>query len=402
MRRDPEKKPWAIFVYMVADAPEDPQLDEIAQEDLTEVFDAADLRQMHLAVQVDYSNQKGVVRTIAGRAPELLAESNAARPETLTGFIRAACAACPADRRLILLWGHSKGTAGLFSDPIPGGVPETLKLQDLARALHRGFGPTGVDIVVFKNCCLSALETAFEIRKVARYMVASETRVPARKWPYSNIFAALQGRVDTLAAGSAIVDALGRFYARSENRNHKSEVPFALVDLQRVADVTEPMRALVTALTDARKSGDGGSRVQDRLMRSSPHGGDPALLDVVTLCDRLDELALPELQGPAEALRNIVSEIVVRRHRPAGSPFSGVGLCYPPAASRGHSIFPVVVDGYAGLKFCRATGWQTIATNLAFSVGAPRPTAYKLREQFGGYAELMHQVTSNVILPALS
>src|SRR5262245_19497510 len=122
------RKPWAVFVYMVADAPDPGKLDEVAEEELSLILGAAAARpdRMHLAVQTDFSRPDGVVRLIAGNSLKLLPETNAARGETLMDFLRDARKECPADRTLVLLWGHSEGATGLFTDPSPGGVSETM------------------------------------------------------------------------------------------------------------------------------------------------------------------------------------------------------------------------------------------------------------------------------------
>src|SRR5262249_7518952 len=141
-------------------------------------------------------------------------------------------------------------------------------------------------------------ETAFELNGIARYMIASEARVPegraglngkpALNWPYRQICGALTARKETRTAAKDIVSAVGRFYANSENRFGHAEVPYALVDTRAAADVTEPLTELVKALRAARTAPDGGLRVGEVLLnapiapaRSKPDG-DPALPDVIT------------------------------------------------------------------------------------------------------------------------
>jgi hypothetical protein len=407
------RKPWAVFVYMVADAPDPGNLDEVVGQDLNDILRAAaehsDL--MHLAVQADFSKLPGIVRMISGHSLNLLPETNAARGKTLRDFIHDARQQCPADRTLVLLWGHSEGATGLFTDPSPGGVPETMKLPELARSLQRGMGRSGIDIVMFKNCCMSALETAFELNGIARYMVASEARVPEGRaglngkpatlnWPYPQICGALTARKDTQTAAKDIVSALGRFSANSENRFGHPEVPYTLVDTRAATDVTGPLTELVKALRAARTA-PGSLRVGEALFNASlapAPVGDVALPDVITLCDELSALPMPDIASNAASLAHVVRQYVVLEHRPQKSAVHGIGICYPPAGVGRNSIFQVNPDEYASLKLCRATEWQTIALNWAFAVGPLLAEAAALRQRcLHEYAESLDRLAADTI-----
>jgi hypothetical protein len=372
MSRRPERKPWTVLVYMVADAPDDTTIDAFAEDDLDQIFASINPARTHLAIQADYSHGRGVLRSIAGEAPRLLPETNASDPRTLQQFLKETLPRCPAERYAVLLWGHSKGTAGLFTDAVPGGISETLTLPKLAGAL-RGVFKRPIDIVLFKNCCLGALETAYELQSVARFIIASQTRVPGKNWPYPKIFAPLLPRPRaTQSIATSMVDALGDFYAKKENRPSKPEVPFTLLDLKSVPSLTAPMKTLVDALKGARYAEDVGNRVRDVFMEGDPQArrddpGDPALPDVVTLCKRLRKLRSADLMRAAEALERRVRTKLVLHHRPRNGAFHGVGINYPPAVAVAPSIFPRFPDGYDELRLCRATGWQTIALDTLFA-----------------------------------
>jgi hypothetical protein len=399
MARRPEKKPWTVLVYMVSDAPDPGKLDAVAQDDLEQIFAAINPIRTHLAVQTDFSGGEGVLRTIAGDAPELLPETNASDPRTLKGFLEATLPRCPADRYALLFWGHSKGTAGLFTDAVPGGISETLSLPKLAGAL-RGIFRRPIDIVLFKNCCLSALETAYELQPVARFIISSQTRVRAENWPYAEMFGSLPPRPRTTQSiGTAMVDALGDFYSRKKNRPGKPEIPFTLLNLEAVTSLTGPMEGLVDELKSARYDKTAGNGVRDVFMerdrsRRGKDSGDPALPDVVTLCQRLRALRLADLTRAADTLERRLRTTLIVHHRPKTSRFHGVGINYPPAAVNGPSIFPRFPEGYDGLRLCRATGWQAIALDPvfaartdAFDMAVPiaRDVAYAMLSKHLGY-----------------
>jgi hypothetical protein len=375
MVRRLHKKPWTVLVYMVSDAPEvrgTQNLDGAAQGDLDKIFEAIDPVRTHLAIQTDFSHGTGVLRKIAGNAPELLPETNASDPEVLKTFLKDALPDCPADRYALLFWGHSKGTAGLFTDAVPGGISKTLTLPKLAGALRSAFSRP-IDIVLFKNCCLSALETAYELQDVAHFIISSQTRVRAEDWPYPQMFGSLPPRPRTTQSiATAMVDALGDFYLKKENRPGKSEIPFTLLNLGAVPSLTAPIKGLVGALRKARYDAAVGNEVRDVFMkrdrsRKGKDPGDPALPDVVTLCKRLRALRVGDLTRAADALERRVRTRLVVHHRPKKSRFHGVGINYPPAVETGPSIFPRFPDGYRDLRLCKATGWQEIALDPVFA-----------------------------------
>ena len=344
------------------------------------MFEAINPARTHLAVQVDHSAGEGVLRKIAADAPELLPETNASDPKTLKGFLKAALRRCPADRYAVLLWGHSKGTAGLFTDAVPGGISKTLTLQKLAGAL-RGAFTRPIDILLFKNCCLSALETAYEHQGVARFIISSQIGVPGKNWPYLEMFGSLSPRPrTTLSVATAMVDALGDFYSRKENRPRKPEaVPFTLLNPEAVTSLTGPLKAFINALRIARYDNDVGNRVRDVFMEPDPSPrrrklGDSAFPDVVTLCQRLRKLGVADLTAAVDVVEYRIRTKLVLHLRPRNGTFHGVGINYPPGVSVAPSIFPRFPDGYDGLRLCKATGWQTIALDPVF---AARTAAYE-------------------------
>jgi hypothetical protein len=272
--------------------------------------------------------------------------------QDLHGFFQWAYDQCPATRYAVFFWGHSFGPGGLFNtneppvvDPPPGtpvfwsridqfavqsGTQKILnwRLRDAERMLARaggtspggGAGTTGgstptstpkVEIVLFQDCWMATLETAYTLEDSVRYIVASQSLVPigldsngqvvpTATWPYKKIIDSLLLRVD-YAVGA--LEELKTFYDQSpSNRYPNTTVPFSLLDLgpgqgEVSANLTGPLQLLVTSLSSL---GTAKRRqlIQDpgptagRLVFIDPQGvlraGDVALLDVLTLCRHLE------------------------------------------------------------------------------------------------------------------
>ena len=61
-----------------------------------------------------------------------------------------------------------------------------MTLRELRTALRtaRETMNQKVDIIAFKDCYMSTLETAFELEDSADYLIASPEIVPIEGWPY--------------------------------------------------------------------------------------------------------------------------------------------------------------------------------------------------------------------------
>ena len=230
------------------------------------------------------------------------------------GFLQWAYQNCRADHYALFYWGHSIGPGGLFElntsvqfPPIPGAtglapaslidVGTTLQLlQDLrlsgqitqaTQSKLRPPGSTGgtlhhraerlpgrsrgssdkVDVVLFQDCWMTTLETAFELQSLARYVVGSQSLVPigytytggtmtaptGPVWPYEAMIARM------LASPNDFIDAvagdLRTFYDDAAARAPFPVSTVSVLDLGLGAEiqtiVRPPIQALVSALTSS-------------------------------------------------------------------------------------------------------------------------------------------------------
>ena len=197
-------------MYMVADGPSGNQiLDDIALSERSDIIHAAipdsgkgPNKDIYVAVQLDLSDQNGILRLAVDGDVQRIPEGDAAATDTLESFFDFVQKQCPARHYAVLFWGHSSGPVGLFGDtasiasplnrvtlPKLQGVMEhfaealrkgresfkTTK-RDCARRAHdetgsgRGAAPSPaddeqpIDILVFKNCWVGTLEAAYQLR----------------------------------------------------------------------------------------------------------------------------------------------------------------------------------------------------------------------------------------------
>lgn len=181
---------WTVMVYMAADT--DPSLPWA--EDINEMEAATIPDWMKVVALVD-PNEIGdsfllEIREDIGYNEVIVSdrvddeervipaggEVDMASPQSLRDFIVFAADRYPADRLVLILWGHGGGWHGLCQDRT-----HIMSLPALADALSSATEQLGrkLDMVVVDACAEGVLETIYEIRDYADFYVGSERNVPA-------------------------------------------------------------------------------------------------------------------------------------------------------------------------------------------------------------------------------
>ena len=411
-------KPWSILAYVVADD-EGPglTLDNRAKHELVAICSAAaadEFIHVSVATQVDFKFQPGVYRASINPPPsrgfnpvepdrlwrsiqallptsstgghstvlnlEMNAEDlNAASGDVLQDFIAFGRTECPADRQVIYFYGHASGPMGLFWDADVRNGPKALRLFELADAVRRGERDRPASVLVFRDCWMNTLEAAYQLRSVAEYMIASQSEVPANgAWPWNALVAALQNTSTTEDSATALVEGLAAFFDQESNRYGFADAPVSLLHLAAAGAIAEPLKQLTTELVAVRDSHDQQAIAVCSAALEGARGGfpndpskpgDPALVDVLTLCMHLEKAPAP-VAAAADRLAEAVKAMVTRHHSQApNSPYTGSSLYYKPLPD-GHRSFIQTSDhvvaaadaiDYQKLALVEETGWWQIA-----------------------------------------
>lgn len=407
-----DRKPWAVLAYTVADDHSGgSSLDRSAQQELKALCDAADFGQVSIAAQVDFVSPKGVFRgTITAKPPKSRgfgdvraedhplwkailgdideqrsaltvqreqADLNAATAGVLRQFLRFGQSRVPADRYVIFFYGHAYGPMGLFCDATGQRQPDTLRLNDLATSVGTTSGRAAV--LVFRDCFMNTLEAAYQLKDAAEFMIATQALAPILGvWPWAEVMRTLTPDTSSADAGLAIVQTLAAFLDQPANRDPFADVPLSLLDLGAAEAFARPLAALTSALEAVR--GDAalaracakafeGARMGTPADHDQP--GDPALVDVLTLCDRLRKVKDERVARQAATLGDAVKTKLVRWHHAQQRRFTGTSLFYKPVKAedvtrsylQAEDPATAAADAahYASLALCVATGWHRIA-----------------------------------------
>lgn len=409
----PAKKRWALLAYTIAeDTHSTSVLDTTARRELKAICGAADFRKVSVAAQVDLRSRRGVYRAAltqydpqertfedvdpanydlwdqvkasvaAGTADVQVkreaSDLNATEVDVLAEFLRYGRERCPADRYIVSFFGHAAGPLGLFDDRTPGTTARTtMRLPALVRGL-RGAG-SRADVVLFRDCYMNTLEVAYQLRNATECVVATQAMAPRTgTWPWREFLGTLSDDATPYQVAEGIATALAAYLdASPANREDMSCVPYSVLDLSAAEDVATKLAGLVEALEAARRD-PARRRACARALEGARVGtnqgkvpGDPALLDVPTLCARLAALRGDPVAAAAVALGRVVGSTLVRWHHSQTRDHLGVSLFYgplTPADLEATYLYttnePVASDdaaNYAALALSKATGWHRIA-----------------------------------------
>ena len=306
---------------------------------------------------------------------------HSARKQVLQDFLRAAQRSCPAEQYVLFVYGHSAGPMGLFWDRGPRNqVPSTLRINHLAASIAAM--QRRAALVMFRDCFMGALEAVFQLQGISDFMLASQTQVPiAGEWPWRDLLGTLTRRATPRTVATKLAANLGVFLEgfldgplnRDGSRIKFEDAPMALLDLTRASAIAAPLKELSTALGEARKDPRRRTACAAALETARmAYPGDPAMLDVLTMCENLAALKPDPVARPAMRLGKTVQALLRWTHSRTGR-YRGVGLFYLPATSKLAAESNIVAgdeDGlaadaayYARLALSRATGWHRVALN---------------------------------------
>ncbi len=168
--------------------------------------------------------------------------------DALSEFVRLGIARGRESRNFMLvLSGHGNGAVGeLFGYR---GLERALSSRELAPALAAGGAGLDcrIDVLGMDCCNMSMIEVGFELAPYARWLVASESVLPAYGWPYRQVLEkmAMHGDDTRVAAGVAAEEIVD-FYADYALTGVSAHC--ATTDLDRIEWLAAPMSRLSETL----------------------------------------------------------------------------------------------------------------------------------------------------------
>jgi hypothetical protein len=153
----------------------------------------------------------------------------------------------PADNRMLILWGHGKGMMFLSNPTQAGTQPTSKGVQNavgFVGALHGTLAtlPQFEFTILGLDCCFMAhLETLYQMRRLAQYIIAGPSAIPAQSWPYDSIARLLEDDFGAEDDNQAIVQAIA-------GAARESFIEIGELDSPVLGVATEKLQAVIDAL----------------------------------------------------------------------------------------------------------------------------------------------------------
>jgi hypothetical protein len=293
----PSKAKWTVLTYIAAHN----DLDLFGKKSLQEILGVGSTADVVHGVL--YDGKAGAARYVIGNPglvdrQEQLGDFDSGDPDGLIATAKWLFEQRPADRYGLVLWSHGSGwepseieevakearpgsqadaaearerssapgsmalfrstlrsilqpdkpaeRAILFDDGT-GHSLDTLELARVAGAIA-DFIKQPLELLGMDACLMANIEVAYEVRKAARYLVASEELVPGHSWPYIKIFGALRAKPDQNGAvfTRLIVEQYVNFY--KTNPPPVGDVTKVAFDLDGTAAVAHRLKSLADML----------------------------------------------------------------------------------------------------------------------------------------------------------
>jgi hypothetical protein len=239
------------------------------------------------------STPKTVSAAKTASTPE---KANMSQKEVLQGFLNEVYKnpQYKADHYALILWGH--GPELLLQ---PGASNPTgdrrmyLTPEALGDVLRKSLNGRQLDIVAFDACFMSMFEMAYELKGLAKYMVASQDEVPDASFPYGDLVKLFR-RYGNGPLPSLLEDGLKAYVGAYADcicnvNTGMRPVTLSVLDLENSDDLKDAVTSLACALLKAKSE----AGLADLLMEARKSSRDYATglyVDLHDFCTKLSGL----------------------------------------------------------------------------------------------------------------
>lgn len=260
----PEKNDTSVTIMIYMDAATLESGEEpFASYDMEQMFDAELSEQINVLIQTGgtrrWTNPEISAQTtqryqLRDGSLELLedigVQKDMTEADTLQEFILFGAKAAPADRYMLILWGHGRGPEiGYGMDDFQS-AGKAMALEDMATAIESASAEAGIAIewIGFDVCLMGNLETVYALRNCCEYLAVSEDYEPAYGWQYTRLLNALSENpaLSGEALAQVIVDGFMEEAKRSGDRGI-----MAVIDMTYAEELMMTWEAFCTAQNEA-------------------------------------------------------------------------------------------------------------------------------------------------------
>ena len=175
-------------------------------------------------------------------------DRNTGDPRTLVDFVTTVTSVAPAERYMLMMWGHGGGLLGSNWDTESG--YDELTIPDMVTALGSP-GMPAIDILGYDSCVMGMTEVAHALSPfVTGFFVGSQEDVPGYGHDYTSVFSALRSNpygVTTEAVARGIVDSFATQRLQKDLIGHPDaeDSTYSAVRSSALTGLTNALKAFV-------------------------------------------------------------------------------------------------------------------------------------------------------------
>ncbi len=356
------------MIFMVVDD----SLAPYALADIRQIQAAGSSRDVDIVVQLNWKDapveRYHVLSTKLEAAAVCRMPENATRAELLSAFLRQTQNDFPADHYMLELWGHAYGVGFGRSDVDRMPLAEIVRVLSEFAVSREGLK---LDLLAGVTCRMSKLETAYELREVARFMVASQVGVPFLGWP-SKAF-----HEDLIEAPSLTPEQLGKaIVSRFCESFRRRTVTMTMLDLDAEEPVlTAPQAPAKTVYTEIQRSEEDPDVLHRAFAYAAEDDVEP-LVDLYDLCARLSaQTRSSEIRAAAQHVMDTLCGLGFVASHDAVGPLAerlhGVGIYVPQVALDTSS------PTFGRLGFDQSRMWRKVLDRIVREAAENESQAYR-------------------------
>jgi len=367
---EPQKKKWLVLLYSAGDN----NLHSYLFDDLDELETVGSDKNTHvvaLADQGKYGTKWKGAKTfylqsdqekgkINSPVLEDLGQVNLADPEFMGQKIGEIIKKYPADYVTVIISDHGGGWEGAVEDDSPN--YKFMSLKEIKQALQKAVevGGKKIDVLGWDACLMAMAEVGYELKDVAKYMVASEQLEGADGWPYGSIFGSTLKDVLKTAQQMMLVnidvepkDLATMMVKAAQNFTHSIKT-LSAVDLEKAQNLATKTDELAQAILNDTSS---FNKIKNAIRNTEKfYGSFRDLGHFAKLVQNLD--VSDEIKQKAAELEKALNEYVVKEFHTSAHPnATGVSVEMPTWGSPSYS--------YQDTSFAKDTKWDEMLSKVS-------------------------------------
>ncbi|MCE1246782.1 MAG: clostripain-related cysteine peptidase [Firmicutes bacterium] len=362
-------KKWTIMHYSAADN----NLTSFMLNDVNEMEKVGSTANMNLIVQLDkggsdckryYITQDNDMKKINSPVLKDLGRTDTANPRTLGEFIGETMQKYPAEHFALIISDHGGGWTGAVED-VSHHTWMTNPMLEQGIKLGEELGGHKLDVLGYDACLMGNTESAYQMKDVARFYVASEETEGGNGWPYTPLLSPRAlGEVERALSSKLNVtpEELATKIVSSAQGDQGTLPTMTAIDLAKMPDVAKATNVFADAII---KTDTPNATLQDLARKTQSFAANKDHYHFAELVATSPNIKDEKLKEAANGMMAAIKGAIIAEEH---------SQKYPNAHGLTAEIprYGGVGSGYEDLKFHRDTNWAAAMNKMN---GAPAPAA---------------------------